>query len=145
MRARCRVACLLVAGLMTSAGSMFAQTPAPMRPGDPGVIPDDELTLVVGTRFVTAADGEATAKAQFMTARIPLSQFNETDHCVDQVALDLAKEYFTTLGRMMGKAGQFYFLPEDQIKRSVESCEKQHGAPPQAWIESKTKVSSACP
>jgi hypothetical protein len=116
-----------------------AQSP-PLQPlTDPKVVPDDELTLVVGTRFVAPSPTATTARAQFTDARIALSSFNETDHCVDQRALEVATEYFTTLGRVLGKAGHYYFLPEDEIRKAVLMCEKLHG-PPQAWVVEKTKV-----
>src|SRR5690606_14255655 len=92
-----------------------------------GVVPDDALTLVVGTRFVGPSGEGVSARAQFTDSRIPLAALNETDHCVDQHALEVAKEYFETLGRVMGKAGHYYFVPEAEISKSVSMCEKQHG------------------
>src|SRR5262245_35331230 len=93
-----------------------ARAQSPPSP-DTGVVPDDDLTLVVGTRFVGPSPDGTSAKAQFDNARIQLAEFNETDHCVDQTALEIAKEYFTTLGRMMGKAAQYYFVPEAEIRK----------------------------
>ncbi len=74
------------------------------------------------------------------THAFPSPRFNETDHCVDQHALEVAKEYFETLGRVMGKAGHYYFVPEAEISKSVSMYEKQHGRPPQAWVDTKTKI-----
>lgn len=105
-----------------------------------GVVPDDMLTLVVGTRFVAATAEGMTATAQFRDARIPLSAFNETDHCIDQSALEVATDYFNTLGRLLGKAGNYYFVPDDAVKKSVLMCEKMHSRAPAAWVENKTKV-----
>ena len=107
---------------------------------DHGVVPDDMLTLVVGTRFVGPAAQEASPKNQFSDARIPLSDFNETDHCIDQQALEAAQEYFTTLGRVMGKAGHYYFVPDEHIKKSVAMCERLHRGPPKAWNEGRIKI-----
>jgi len=115
-------------------------SPALLGQSDHGAVPDDMLTLVVGTRFVGPTAEGTSAKSQFTDARIPLSEFNETDHCIDQSALEVAKEYFTNLGRVMGKAGHYYFVSESEIKKSVAMCERQHGRAPQAWVESKTKV-----
>ncbi len=107
---------------------------------DPGVESDDMLTLVVGTHFVAPTADGVSARAQFNDARIPLSAFNETDHCVDQRALEVAQEYFTTLGRVLGKAGHYYFVPEDEIRKLVSACAKLHGGQPQAWVDNRTKI-----
>lgn len=97
------------------------------------------MTLVVGTRFVSPSV-QTSARALFTDARIPLSAFNETDHCIDQQALELAKEYFATLGRVLGKAGHYYFVPEDEIKKSVSICERLHHKPPQVWTAKGTRI-----
>lgn len=123
----------------SAASAAFAQT-APQTPADPGVVSDDDLTVVVGTRFVAPSSEGLSAKAQFTDARIPLSAFNETDHCVDQQALEMAKDYFNTLGRLLGKAAQFYFVPDADVRKLVSMCEKQHGLPPRAWADNKTKI-----
>lgn len=103
--------------------------------------PDAEmLTLVVGTHFVTQTVGEKSPRAQFNDERVPLSAFNATDHCIDQRALELAREYFDALGRALEKAAYYYFIPDDDIGASVENCEKLHGGPPHAWVEKKTKI-----
>jgi hypothetical protein len=125
--------------ISVGASAAFAQT-APQTPADPGVVSDDDLTLVVGTRFVAPSANGLSAKAQFSDARIPLSAFNETDHCVDQQALEMAKDYFNTLGRLLGKAAQYYFVPEADVLKLVSLCEKQRGVPPQAWVDNKTKI-----
>jgi hypothetical protein len=140
MRASSRPAASLVLlpALIAFASVGIAQSP-PANSHDTGVVPDDELTLVVGTRFVTASEDQSAA-ALFTKARIPLSSFNETDHCVDQNALKVAQDYFTDLGRVLGKAGHYYFVPDDVIKKSVESCQTQHRRAPQAWVENKTKI-----
>lgn len=124
--------------LSVAAGvSAFAQSPPE---ADPGVVPDDMLTLVVGTRFVSPSSADQSAKALFDAARIPLSSFNETDHCLDKTALEIAQEYFAGLGRALGKAAYYYFIPDAEIKEAVSRCEKMSGQPPQAWAETKTKI-----
>lgn len=128
---------LCVCALVLGIGAGRAQSPPSP---DTRVVPDDELTLVVGTRFVGPSPEGTSAKAQFDDARIPLSEFNETDHCVDQSALEIAREYFATLGRLMGKAGHYYFVPEAEIKKSVAMCERMHANPPKAWAGSKTQI-----
>ena len=140
MRASIRMSAslFLVSAFLISAPVGRAQSP-PINPHDTGVVPDDMLTLVVGTRFVTVSGGQSAA-VLFTKARIPLSSFNDADHCVDQDALKVAQDYFTDLGRVLGKAGHYYFVPDDAIKKSVEACEKQHGRAPQAWVENKTKI-----
>lgn len=100
---------------------------------------DSEMTLVTGTRFVTVAAGETTAKAQFIDGRIPLSTFNKTDHCIDERALEAATEYFNGLGRELAKAGHYYFVPNSEVAAFVAACEKLHGAP-QAWAAGKTDI-----
>lgn len=94
--------------------------------------PSTDMTLVTATRFVTKHEGES-ARALFENARIQLSEFNETDHCIDQGALETATEYFDKLGRELVEAGHFYFLPEVEMKHIVKLCERSVGAPPQAW------------
>jgi hypothetical protein len=135
---------LLIAMLVSvcglTAGVDVAKAQSPPRYADPGVVPDDMLTLVVGTRFVGATAADATAKAQFTDARIPLDALNDTDNCIDQRALEAAQEYFTNLGRLLGKAGHYYFLSDEQIKIAAAACEKQHGHPPQAWGTRATKI-----
>ncbi len=120
----------------------LAQTsPPPKRLIDPEAVPDDMLPLVVGTRFVKpSADRTSSAPALFNGARIPLSAFNETDHCVDQSALEVATEYFTALGRALGKAGYYYFVPEEEIRKSVAMCERLYHRPPQAWVDKETVI-----
>lgn len=128
------------ATLLAAASTALAGAPSGQTPADAGVAPDDMLTLVVGTHFVAPSAIEATAKVQFTDARIPLSAFNETDHCIDQSALEIAQEYFTGLGRVLGKAGHYYFVPDDRILEYVATCEKMHGRPPQAWTPNATKI-----
>lgn len=145
MRTTCRLPSLTAAAVLLwtltlGATATLAQSPLLQPLTDPGVVPDDMLTLVVGTRFVAPSQEGSTARAQFTGARIPLSAFNETDHCVDQRALEVAKEYFTNLGRMLGKAGHYYFVPADEIRKSVSMCERLHHRPPQALIDSKTTI-----
>lgn len=99
-----------------------------------------DLTIVVGTRFVGSTPVGTPANAQFTDARIPLADFNETDHCVDQSALDTATAYFNSLGHMLTKAGVFYFVPEANVREAVRMCEKMHGAPPKAWVADQTSI-----
>lgn len=99
-----------------------------------------DLTIVVGTRFVGSTPVGTPANAQFTDARIPLADFNETDHCIDQSALDTATAYFNSLGHMLTKAGVFYFVPEANVREAVRMCEKMHGAPPKAWVADQTSI-----
>jgi hypothetical protein len=62
--------------------------------------------LVAGTRFVTSPVGETSAKTLFEDQRVALSSFNEIDRCIGQSALEVAREFFTTLGLVIGKAGR---------------------------------------
>ena len=145
MRAQSRLQRLTVAilsscTLLAGTAAALAQSPSLQTFSDPGVVSDDDLTLVVGTHFVTASPNATSPRAQFTDARIPLAAFNETDRCVDQGALERAQEYFTTLGRLLGKAGHYYFVPDEEIRKSVSMCEKLHKLPPQAWVETKTKI-----
>jgi hypothetical protein len=126
--------CLLITGVPAT----LAQSQS--KAAEPGVIADDELTLVIGTRFVTRSAEETSPKAQFTDARIPLSKFNETDRCVDEGALEVAREYFNTLGRTLGKAAYFYVVPEDEVRKSVSMCEKLHKLSPQAWVDGTTTI-----
>lgn len=100
----------------------------------------DDVTLVVGTRFIAPSDDEGSPRDQFADARIPLSAFNDTDHCIDQRALELAMNYFDNLGRTLHKAGHYYFVPGTELEKSAKSCETLHGHPPQAWAGKETKV-----
>ncbi|WP_439543252.1 hypothetical protein [Hyphomicrobium sp.] len=126
--------------LLVGVSAVLAQSPSLQTFSAPTDVSDDMLTIVVGTRFVASSAADKSARAQFNDERIPLSAFNETDHCVDQRALELAQEYFNTLGPVLGKAGHYYFVADDEISKSVAACEKLHGRPPQAWVSDKTKV-----
>lgn len=140
MQAIHRFSSLALAGLaawMTLAGVSAAQSPS--TPGSSAAVEED-LTLVVGTRFVSPAADGGSPKAQFADARIPLSAFNATDHCVDQRALELAMDYFSNLGPVLGKAGHYYFVPDAELAKAASMCERMHGAPPQAWVDTKTQV-----
>lgn len=134
MRAPCRP----LLGLIAIAATL--QVSPSLGQGTPGVTPDDQLTLVVGTRFVKPAPAAASAKAQFSEARISTDDFNDTDHCLDQGALEVAKEYFITLGRTLGKAGFFYYVPEPEIKKLIAMCTRLHRSPPKAWVEAETEI-----
>lgn len=131
---------LVLAGSSAGLGTAAAQSRVAQQAGDTGVVPDDALTLVVGTRFIAPLEGEHSAKELFEKARIPLSEFGETDTCVDEAALDVAKDYFTTLGRVMGKAGHYYFVPEDEIDKAIAMCRRKHSAEPKAWTPGKTRI-----
>lgn len=130
--------------LMSAAWMLLAGASAAVAQSAPsavhGVVSDDMLTLVVGTRFVSSPANELSARAQFTEHRIALETFNDTDRCVDQTALEVAQEYFNTLGRALGKAGHYYFVPDAEIDKALTMCEKMHGRPPQAWVATKTKV-----
>lgn len=133
-----RALCCAVLWWCLSGGGapLFAQSPPA---DDPGVVPDDQLTLVAGTRFVLPSAPDKSAKALFSEDRIPVASFNDTDHCIDKAALDVAQEYFAGLGRALGKAAYYYFVPDDEIKNVVAMCERMSG-PPKAWVEAKTKI-----
>lgn len=142
MHAGSRLQTLAAAGLLSLiqlAGALPALGQSPP-PADPGVVPDDELTLVVGTRFVAPSAEGTTVKAQFDQGRIALSEFNETDRCIDNRALAMAQDYFNSLGRMLGKAGLYYLLPDAEVGKLASECEKSQGRPPQAWVDQKTKI-----
>jgi hypothetical protein len=127
-------------GLVTIALAATLPVSGSHAQGTAGVAPDDELTLVIGTRFVKPAPEASSAKAQFSDARISTDDFNDTDHCVDQGALEVAKEYFITLGRTLGKAGFFYYVPEPAIKKLIAMCTRLHRSPPKAWVEAQTEI-----
>lgn len=129
-----------LASIAIALSSPVAMGQADMQPPPAGVVSDDKLTLVVGTRFVAAPDGNQTARALFNDARIPVSSFNTTDHCIDQEALKAAQEYFDALGRVLAKSGQYYFVPADTIAKLAEMCSQMHQARPQAYVDNQTKV-----
>ena len=105
-----------------------------------GVVPDYLLTLVIGTRFVRTDDASLSPDQQFREARVPLADFNDTDHCIDSGSLDVAKEYFRVLGRMLGKIGYYYHIPSDEIARLRQKCEARLGTPPKALAIGGTKI-----
>jgi hypothetical protein len=127
---------------LASGGSVaLSQSPTPQIPSAGEIaVPDDMLTLVVGTRFIRPTADNRSPRALFEGERIPLSAFNETDKCIDQQALEVAKEYFTSLGRLLGKAGFYYFVPDEAIQKSLVMCERLGRKPPQAWIGNGTKI-----
>lgn len=126
--------------LIAAAPAALAQSPSSQTDNDAGTASDDTLTIVVGTRFVGPSATGETANTQFTDARIPLTAFNETDHCVDQSALETATAYFNSLGRVLSQAGHFYFVPEADVREAVSMCEKMHGRPPQAWVADQTAI-----
>lgn len=107
---------------------------------DHGVVADDDLTRVIGTRFVANTQPDKSPKSQFLEARIPVSDFNTADHCIDQEGLELARQYFDSLGRMLGKAGQFYIVPDADMATVEATCVRQTGEPPHAWKASSVKL-----
>lgn len=107
---------------------------------DPGSVSDDQLTIVVATHFVSAFNEEISPSSQFASARIPLEKFNETDQCIDESALEAARTYFESLGRLLGKVGYYYVVPDADTAKAVAICVKLKGVRPQAWVENKTKV-----
>lgn len=137
---RLSVAILSAWTLLVGGPVGFAQSPSLRTHSAPSDDPDDAVTLVVATRFVASSADDRSPRARFNDARIPLSAFNETDHCIDQQALELAQEYFNTLGPMLGKAGHYYFVANDEVKKAAATCEALHGQPPQAWVSDKTQV-----
>ena len=110
--------------LIAAAPAALAQSPPSQTDSEAGTASDDTLTLVVGTRFVRPTAIGTPANAQFTDARIPLTAFNETDHCVDQSALETASAYFNSLGRVLSQAGHFYFVPEANVRRRCR-CAKR--------------------
>lgn len=126
-----------LAGWLSLSGVSAAQSPPAT---GSTVAVEEDLTLVVGTRFVSPAADGISPKAQFVDARIPLSAFNPADHCVDQRALEVATDYFNNLGPALGKAGHYYFVSEAELAKAASMCERLHGMPPQAWVETKTPV-----
>lgn len=142
-RSRYLVVALSIAALASVASPVLSQAlPSRTPSADQLAVPDDMMTLVVGTRFVAPSGNNASARALFTGSRIPLTAFNETDNCIDQQALELAKEYFTTLGRVLGRAGHYYYLPDDEIRKSAVMCERLHHKPPRAWVGNGTKIIS---
>lgn len=135
------VGCILLAVSAFGLSSVVsAQTPLEPVPFAGGQVPDDLKTMVIGTRFVRGASEEVSPGRLFKNFRIPLGEFNKTDHCVDQASLEVAQEYFRTLGRMLEKTGYYYQLPVEDIGRLVSKCEAQNGMPPKALAQSDAKV-----
>lgn len=101
---------------------------------------NEDVTLVIGTRFAAEQREKRSAKSLFFQSRIPIDAFNETDHCIDQGALDVAREYFTDLGRvLLEKVAYFYFIPDSEVAKLNAMCTRLHKDAPKAWTES-TKI-----
>jgi hypothetical protein len=109
-------------------------------PGAGDLAAQEEMTLVTATRFVAARGADQSARGLFETARLPLSRFNATDHCIDTAALQAATEYFDALGRELIEAGHFYFVPDEEMQRVAALCERSEGGAPQAWKAGEVKV-----
>jgi hypothetical protein len=132
---------LALAPLTLDVPAANAQSPLPSKPAaEELAVPDDMLTLVVGTRFVRPTADSKSPRTLFVDERIPLSTFNETDNCIDQQALEVAKEYFTSLGQLLGKAGIYYYVPDEAIQKALAMCERVARKPPQAWTSNGTKI-----
>jgi hypothetical protein len=133
-------AMLAAFALLAADSATRAQSPPQPQPGDTGVTADEDMTLVVATRIVAPTDQSASPKVMFDKARVPEASFNATDRCIDEHALEIAQEYFTSLGRMLGTSAVLYVVPDEDVAQRVAICEKQHGHPPQAWVAGKTQV-----
>jgi hypothetical protein len=94
---------------------------------------NDNLTLVVGTHFVVSAKVDSTPSTQFANERIPAERLNETDRCIDEGALDIAKDYFSKLGQVLERAAYFYIIPDDDLVGVIATCKSLHSQRPQAW------------
>lgn len=140
-RLRCHLLSAMAATLISwgmLAGVAVAQGAA--RSPTPRAAADADMTLVVATRIVEQADAGTSLKAVFDSKRVPESSLNATDRCVEEHALEIAQEYFTTLGTLLGRAAFYYEVPDEEVGRRVEICERMHGSPPQAWSAGKTKM-----
>ena len=139
-----RVVCLLI--VSTSIGlagpAAFAEPPSPLDPVpiERGHVPDHLKSLVIGTRFVRPEDPRASPERQFRQFRVPVSDFNDADHCVDEASIKVAQDYFKTLGRMLETAGFFIFIPPDDVARLTDECTSRHGAIPSALGVSGTNI-----
>lgn len=123
-------------GLFASVAVAQDTAPSPSRSAPS----DDDMTMVVATRIVTLTDPGTSLKVMFDTKRVPDSTLNATDRCVEDHALEIAQDYFNTLGRLLGRAAFYYEVPDEEIGRRVQICEKMHTTPPQAWGAGKTKI-----
>lgn len=103
-------------------------------------VPDDELTLVIATRFVRGEVEGLSPAARFNGSRVPLSDFNEADTCVDEASIDVAKSYFKTLGTMLEKGSYLYEIPDNEVSRMSAECRERHGVPPVALEKSRTSI-----
>lgn len=109
-------------------------------PFEDGNVPDHLKTMVIGTRFVRNANPKSSPGQQFKKSRVPLSEFNTTDHCIDTAALEVAETYFRTLGRMLERTGYYYHIPPDDTARLKADCISRHRAEPDALAVEGTKI-----
>lgn len=133
---------LAVAAISLLAAPIWAQERSPIDPVpfDGGHVPDHLKTIVIGTRFVRAVEAGVSPDRQFKRFRVPVSDFNDTDHCVDSASLEVAEGYFRTLGQMLEKTGYYYEIPQGEIDRLRADCIERHGAPPAALDAKGTTV-----
>lgn len=137
MRSIFLVTALFIGSLSQTA---VAQSPLEPTPFPGGAVPDHLKTMVIGTRFVRTEQDNISPGRRFNKFRVPLAEFNQTDHCVDQGSLEIAESYFRTLGRMLEKTGYYYRIPTEDADRVVSSCEARHGEPPRALAQTGTQI-----
>lgn len=133
---------LAIALVLVSSGSVLAQERGVLDPVPfaDGKVPDHMKTMVIGTRFVRNAQLQSSPGEQFKNSRVPLSEFNATDHCIDTAALEIAEAYFRTLGRMLERTGYYYHIPPGDTDRLKADCRSRHHAEPEALAVNGTKI-----
>ncbi len=131
---------LIAACMLTCEVNAQERSPLDPVPFADNQVPDDLKTIVIGTRFVRPPREDVTPTRQFNDFRVPLSEFNDTDHCIDNGTLEVAENYFRTLGRMLEKTGYFFRIPPDDVNRLKSRCVDRHGMQPRALRNAGTSV-----
>jgi hypothetical protein len=57
-----------------------------------------------------------------------------------QITPTLAQNDVTSLGRVLGKAGHSYCVPDTEIRKSVSMCERLHRVPPKALVVRRPRL-----
>lgn len=100
----------------------------------------EDQRLVIGTRFVRGGEEKTSPKRLFESHRVPLSDFNAADRCVDRGLLAVAQQYFQAFGWKFAQTGFYYPLPSEDVQRAKETCSVGREETPEALAVPGTTV-----
>lgn len=100
----------------------------------------EDQRLVIGTRFVRGGTDSTSPKRLFESHRVPLSDFNAADHCIDRTALAVAQDYFQAFGWKFAQTGFYYPIPDKDVERIKDTCSVGQEEAPKAFAVPGTTI-----